>query len=311
MEQITKKFQLPIRDRLIYQTMVETGQPIIIDDTHTQPDAITPATKELRAYVCIPISWQGDIVGFLDLLSTTPNFFKQEHVQWLQTFASQAAIAIQNARLHQQAQEIAASVERERIAQDLHDAVSQTLFSANIIADSLPRIWEKDYEKGKKYTTQLSQLTRRAKAEMRELLAELRPNSLTDVNLDELLRQLANTFTIKTQIEVVLDLETGIRLPEDIQIVFYRVTQEALSNIAKHADATQVNILTFRQPNWIDLYISDNGKGFAQSNPPTPGHFGIGVMRERAKSINAELTIHSRVGEGSRIRLSWSEIAKY
>ena len=76
-----------------------------------------------------------------------------------------------------------------------------------------------------------------------------------------MLRQLANTFTIKTQIEVVLDLETGIRLPEDIQIVFYRVTQEALSNIAKHADATQVNILTFRQPDWIDLHISDNGKG--------------------------------------------------
>ena len=132
--------------------------------------------------------------------------------------------------------------ERQRLAQNLHDAVNQSLFSAGLIAEVLPRLWERDPVEARQSLEDLRRLTRGALAEMRELLAELRPSVLTDSSLGDLLRQLANAFTGRTNIPVSLNIAGEHVLPAEIQVALYRICQEAFNNIAKHAGASRVEI---------------------------------------------------------------------
>ena len=130
--------------------------------------------------------------------------FDQADLDLLVAFADQAAIAIENARLYEEAQQVAASQERSRLARDLHDAVTQTLFSASLIAEVLPALWENDPAEGRQLLGELRQLTRGALAEMRTLLLELRPAALVEANLGDLLRQLAESVSGRTGIPVAV-----------------------------------------------------------------------------------------------------------
>src|SRR5262249_34864951 len=145
---------------------------------------------------------------------------------------------------------------------DLHDSVTQTLFSANVLAEALPRVWALDPEKGTAYLHDLHQLTRGAMAEMRSLLVELRPESLTRTELGVLLKQLCDVFTGRTQIEVERTINQAAILTADVQIAFYRVAQEALNNIAKHAQAQHVSIDVHYASDLVVMRIKDDGCGF-------------------------------------------------
>ena len=148
-----------------------------------------------------------------------------------------------------QARALAALQERQRLAQNLHDAVNQSLFSAGLIAEVLPRLWDRDPVEARQSLEDLRRLTRGAMAEMRELLAELRPSVLTDSSLGDLLRQLANAFTGRTNVPASVTIDGEHVLPARIQVALYRICQEALNNIAKHAEASRVAIdLRLRQP---------------------------------------------------------------
>ena len=156
--------------------------------------------------------------------------------------ANLAALAIENAQLYERAQELAVVEERQRLARDLHDAVTQTLFSASLIAEVLPALWESDQHEGRELLKKLWQLSRGALAEMRALLLELRPAALVESRLDDLLRQLGEAFTGRTDVPVKVTVEGECRLPADVHIALYRIAQEALNNVAKHAQASQVNV---------------------------------------------------------------------
>jgi signal transduction histidine kinase len=217
-------------------------------------------------------------------------------------FAIQAGIAIQNARLFKQAQTIAALEERNKLARDLHDSVTQTLFAANSIAEALPQLIQMNSTKVNGYIQDLHQLTRGAMAEMRSLLVELRPEALIHTELNILLSQLCDVFTGKTQIEVERQLTKKMMLPAERQVVFYRVAQEALNNIAKHAEASQVKINLSRTEEAIELRVCDNGRGF-DAKQVSAEHFGLKIMHERATEIGANLDIHSKPGHGTEIIL--------
>ena len=135
----------------------------------------------------------------------------------------------------QQLKEKTAEEERIRLARDLHDAVSQTLFSTSLIAEVLPRLWERNKEEGLKKLEEVRQLTRGALAEMRTLLFELRPAALADAELSDLLRQLAESVIGRARVPVTLEVEGTCAIPPDVKIAFYRIAQEALNNIAKHS----------------------------------------------------------------------------
>jgi len=206
----------------------------------------------------------------------------------------------------QQMKETAAAEERTRLARDLHDAVSQTLFSASMIADVLPKIWEKNQDEGKRRLEEVRQLTRGALAEMRTLLFELRPAALADAELGYLLRQLSESITGRTRIPVTVTVDGICNPPAEVKIALYRIAQEALNNVGKHSGATQSRIYMVCTADSITLNVSDNGKGF-ETDSVKPESLGMGIMRERAKKIGANVTIESKRGEGSNVTVLWEK----
>jgi PAS domain S-box-containing protein len=193
--------------------------------------------------------------------------------------------------------------ERSRLARDLHDAVTQTLFSASLIAEVLPDLWEINPDEGQKRLEELRQLTRGALAEMRTLLVELRPNSLVQIPLPDLLRQLCESLIGRTRLPIHFIASGQGKIPPDVQVAFYRITQEALNNIIKHAKATKV-VVTLQMGNSIRLVIVDDGCGFDLAKV-TANHMGLKIMCERTESIGAHCAIYSQPGEGTQITITW------
>lgn len=207
-------------------------------------------------------------------------------------------------QVHQQAQKLAALRERERLARDLHDAVSQTLFSASVMAETLLFQHKEKPDQIAPGLEQIYTLTQTALAEMRVLLLELRPETLIRANLSTLMEQLGNIMSTRANVEVVVEAEDDTVLPQDVHLTFYRIAQEAINNITRHARATWVRIALSREDNCVELVIEDNGKGFLLDHIP-PGHFGLLNMQERADKIGAELIIESTSDEGTCISLVW------
>ncbi len=206
----------------------------------------------------------------------------------------------------EQARREAALAERGRLARELHDAVTQTLFSASIIADVLPTIWEKDQIAARARLQELRQLTRGALAEMRSLLIELRPAALVTADLGDLLRQLAEAVIGRARLPVVVRADHPLSdLPPDVKIALYRITQEALNNIVKHAAASQAAIDLRAEGGRLVLRVSDDGCGFDASSPQEGAHFGLATMQERAASIGAAFDVDSIPGQGTTIIVTW------
>jgi signal transduction histidine kinase len=215
-------------------------------------------------------------------------------------------MAIKNARLYEQAQQVATLEERQRLARDLHDAVPQTLFSSALIAEVVPELWEIDPTEGRQRLAELRRLTRGALAEMRSLLVELRPGALTEIPLADLLRQLAEATAGRTLLDVDVSIQ-GERmdsLPPDVHVALYRIAQEALNNVVKHAHAERATVLLQHQCPGLLMLIEDQGRGFEPSRMPA-GHLGMGIMRERAHSVGARLNLISAPGRGTRISVEW------
>ncbi len=210
-----------------------------------------------------------------------------------------------NERLREKAAQDAVTAERTRLARDLHDAVTQTLFSTTLIADVLPDIWALNPDEGKRRLEEIRQLTRGALAEMRTLLVELRPNALVEVPLPTLLRQLTEALSGRSRISIQLSAEGERKLPADVQVGLYRLAQEALNNIVKHAKASQAVVTLRSNDEMLRLTIADNGVGF-DPTAVTADHLGLKIMRERAEAIGAKFTIYSEPGEGTQVSVIWS-----
>ncbi len=194
--------------------------------------------------------------------------------------------------------------ERTRLARELHDAVTQSLFSASIMAELLPQVWERDPAAGRRHLEDVRRLSRSALAEMRSLLVELRPSALTESKLSELLKQLSNASASRLGIEIDVVAEEQTRLPADVQVVFYRIAQEALHNVAKHSRATEASIQLSTRPDGAMMLVHDNGVGF-DPRAVAGTSFGLRIMRERSAEIGAELEIDSQVDSGTDILLTW------
>jgi PAS domain S-box-containing protein len=260
--------------------------------------------EHYRAYLAVPLLIEDHIYGALVLYYSEPRAFSEEDRGLGMALGGQVALAIENARLRDQVEEAAVAAERHRLARDLHDAVSQTLFSASIIADVLPRLWEMNPDEAMRRLNELRELTRGALAEMRMLLVELRPTALVESNFSELLHHLTTAFTGKTRVPVELDISGQGKFPPDVQVALYRIAQEALNNIVKHAQPTHVYVSMHIRADQAILRIQDDGQGFNPDAVPA-GHFGIGNMRERASGAGIRLRIESTLGEGAQIEAVW------
>ncbi len=259
----------------------------------------------MRSCLFVPLRSKEVVVGALHLVDERPDHFTAADSNLIIALASAAAIAVENAMLYKQAQTLAALEERQRLAWELHDGVNQSLFSAGLIAEILPRLWQLDPEEGRQSLEDLRWLIRGAVAEMREVLTELRPVESDDLALDVRLRQLGNIFSGRTGIPVVLDLTGEAELPVEVQTALYRLCREALSNTAKHAGASQVAIKMKNENGAIELCIRDDGSGFDVVRAQA-GHHGLQLMQERAKAIGAGISIASEPQHGTEIFIRWA-----
>jgi len=310
---------------------LEERKPVVITDISGIKNKLKTEGKEINktpekclldwlenncdGIIAVPLICNDENYGVIALYMKKDNEKKKkgitkEEIDLAMTFADQAALAIDNARLRKQAADIAVAAERNRLARDLHDAVTQTLFSASLIAEVLPRIWDKNREEGQKRLEELRQLTRGALAEMRTLLFELRPATLVEAELQDLLKQLSEAITGRARIPVRLIVSGYAKLPTEVKIAFYRIAQEALNNIAKHSGASEASLELRMEMDEkkgtisAGMTVKDNGRGFDPGKLKS-GRFGLGIMRERAEAIGAKLNMKSKPGSGTTIEIEW------
>ncbi len=275
----------------------------------------TMQAAENQILVLAPIQIQERLVGILGL-----EFINIEHrlpevlSAFLERICFDIALLEDRSRMAEQSRALVAADERSRLARDLHDSVTQVLFAANLIAEVLPQVWRRNPEKGLKNLEELRHLMRGALAEMRTMLLELRPSGVIKTPLGELLVQLTEAVTSRSGLTFQLFIEHLPALPEDVHIGFYRIAQEALNNVIKHANAKQVSVSLSATPmtpeingTWngeVILVIRDDGDGFVIQKEKTK-RMGLSIMNERAIAIHATLSVESQLGKGTTVRLSW------
>jgi two-component system nitrate/nitrite sensor histidine kinase NarX len=307
--------RFPLEEAGVNRQVIRQREPLVIADIRgdtpparlfrqTAGDELEALFGYVRSWLGVPLMVKGEVLGMLTLDHSQPGFFVAHRADLVQTFANQVAVALENARLYAQAEQSAAAAERSRLARDLHDAVTQTLFSSSLIAEVLPRLWERDPDEGRRRLSELRELTRGALAEMRTLLMELRPSALAEAGLADLLRQLAESITGRARVPVTLAVEGECKLEAGVKVALYRIAQEALNNVAKHAGATAATLRLSCQPEGVRLCVADDGLGFDPESLP-PDSLGLGIMRERAETIGAALTIESQPGAGTEITVLW------
>lgn len=279
----------------------EVSQPVAI----TRPLNGDEAGPTYCAQLAVSLKVKEELYGGLVLYYIEPRKFSAEEIDLAMAFGDQAVLAIENARLRAQAARTAVAAERNRIARDLHDSVTQTLFSATLIAEVLPKLVQRDPGEGVRQLEELRQLTRGALAEMRTLLLELRPATLTEVGIEELLRQLVEAARGRARVPIDMQLDCHAPLPPDVKVAFYYVAQEALNNVAKHARAQAVEVRMQTRADFAQLTVKDNGLGF-DVPAVTPEHLGLAIMRERTESIGGALDIISSPGAGTVVTLRWN-----
>ena len=312
--------QIHLTDPKALKELFNEHRPIRIADAWSdepQPSSLRLLLAEgaavllegMQSWMWVPLAVRGRVIGGVGVAHQKRNFFTSHHADLALSVANQAAITMINAELYGHAQELAVLEERQRLARNLHDAVNQSLFSAGLIAEVLPRLWDQDQAEARHSLEDLRKLTRGAMAEMRALLAELRPSTLTDAELGDLLRLLSNSFIGRTNIPATLTVKGQGVLPAEVQVAIYRLCQEALNNVAKHAEASSVEIVLKQDESSVELNIRDNGKGFDPEQIES-GHYGLSMMHERAEAVGVQLSIISQPGKGTELTIHWKDIIK-
>jgi signal transduction histidine kinase/streptogramin lyase len=294
--------------------VADTGESLVIPDVSQDPRYVWMRGSRTRSELTVPVMVKGQVIGVLDVQSDRPNAFDETDLAVLQSLAHQVGAAVENVQLYEQGQRAAVMEERSRLARDLHDAVTQTLFSASLIAEAVPASWEMDQQEGRQLLRELQQLTRGALAEMRTLLLELRPSALIETGLSDLLHQLGEAAAGRAGVPVSVAVSGDCFVPPDVHVVLYRIAQEALNNVVKHARASEVHLslhctaVPDGGERRVELEVRDDGRGFDPEGV-APDHLGLGIMRERAETIGAQLQIETATGSGTCVSLSWLEVA--
>jgi len=259
-----------------------------------------PAT--LHSWMGVPLMAKDRAIGLLTLSHSQPRYYKRQHANLVRALANQAAVALENARLYGQAQELATLQERQRLARELHDSVAQALYSIALGARTARTLLDRDPSKLAEPLDYVLELAQAGQAEMRALIFELRPESLEIEGLVTALKKQTEAVQARYGLKVVTELGKEPVLPFTVKEALYRIAQEALHNSVKHAHATTMELRLRTNAPGIMLEVIDNGVGF---NPEQsfPGHLGVQSMRERVTHLGGALQITSAPGQGTQIRV--------
>lgn len=251
----------------------------------------------------MPITASGRVLGLLNLESPQLGDFDHEDVALLETVADVLAGALDNARLSRRSQAAAVLEERNRLARELHDSVTQQLFSMTLTAQAARAHLEKNPQRAAQQLERLQETATAALAEMRALIFQLRPPALRDQGLVAALQQHAAMLAHRESLRIELNVTGDERMARGIEQPLYRIVQEALNNVIKHAQADQVSVGLEFGVDRVRLRVRDDGQGFDPDAPPSPSgrHLGVISMRERAAEIGGTMEILSSIGGGTEV----------
>ncbi len=296
----------PPRGHGILGLIIRENQSFRIDDiaTDRRRHGFPANHPVMHAFLGVPVAIHGRTIGNL-YLADKPGGFTEADQQIVETFAAHAAIAMENARLHEQVERLAIVEERERIGRDLHDGVIQSIYAVGLSLEDVPEIMEEEPGEARRRVERAIESLDQTIRDIRNFIFGLRPQLLDGVGYVEGVAALADEFRVNTMVDVELRArpDVALLLDEGQSLELLSITREALSNIARHAKATRA-IIAVRPSDdgsGVVIEIIDNGIGFDPAAPRGLSHQGLRNMRSRASSIDATLTIESQPDAGTRI----------
>ncbi len=283
---------------------LSTRQPVALSEPETPAADIGPP---YRALLVVPLLIkEGEGYGSLALYFNDPRSFGREEIELAETLGSQAALAIENARLQQRVKQAAIMRERSRLARELHDSVTQALYSLTLLTEG----WRRKVEAGQleqvaDYLAEAGQIAYQGLKEMRLLIHELRPPVLAQEGLVGALQRRLDAVEGRAGVEVRLLVDEGLEtLPDRLEEGLYRIAQESLNNALKHAGAGQVTVRLGRVDDRLEMAIIDNGRGCSPEKVAGQGGLGLDSMRQRAGQLGGKLSFTSAPGQGTTVRVS-------
>ena len=276
--------------------VITSGKPL-----HVPVDA---ALGHSEPGALLPLLVRGQAVGVLVIIGPQGSAFGERYLALFESIADQLGVAVENARLYERVEQAAIAAERSRLARDLHDSVTQSIYSMTLFAEAARRLTvSKDQESVEEYLSQLCETSQQALKEMRLLVYELRPSALEEEGLLEVLRQRLDTVERRAGVEAQLSVEGQLDLPKKIEVGLYRIAQEALNNSLKHAAATAVTVRLQIEGNLLTMEIADDGRGFEVDVVADTGGIGLSSMQERAEKLNGDLRIVSIPEKGTKVQV--------
>ncbi len=278
-----------------------------IRQLHLADPRYTPVHPFLRevgwdTIVCIPLIYRGESLGVFTVYCPPGPPPAEGEIAFFSAIADQAAVAVENARLLVAAQEKAALEERQRLARELHDSVSQGLYGITLGAQTARTFMESDCTHARESLDYVLSLAKATHTEMRSLIFALRPESLASEGIVEALNRRAAAISARHELQVETHLCTEPELPLEVKEALYRIAQESLHNVVKHASARSCQLYLHQYQGTIVLEVCDDGVGFDPSSQ-FPGHLGLHSMRERAMHLGGTLELASIPGKETRVRV--------
>ena len=290
--------------------IIQTRQPFLLN-THVAEEAARlgqptlPGTITPKSWLGVPILDGNQVTGILSVQNVYhENAFTDADVGLLQTFAASMSIALENARLYEQARQLAILEERQRLGRELHDSVTQSLYGISLYAQAATgRIGAGQIDQAVQHLDDIQNTAQESLADMRLLIYELRPPILDKEGLVSALQNRLSSVENRANIKSSIQSNLTSRLPPAVEEGLYQIAREALNNIIKHAHARNVLIRIQQEPRSMLMEVSDDGIGFDPENACREGCLGLVNMQERARSQGWQLGIESSPGNGTRIRV--------
>jgi signal transduction histidine kinase len=289
--------------------MLEETTPFRTEDLHADPRFRgwwPRGHPDMRSFLGVPITSPDGVIGSFYLTHKEgADNFSDEDQELIELLASHAAIAITNAHLYERSRELSILEERNRLALELHDAVSQKLFSLVLTAESAETLLERDGAGAKAQVERLKTLSREALEELRSLIMELRPPALDRDGLCGALRKHVEVLGRLHAVEIELRIDDAVSAGDDERDrEVLRIAQEALHNALRHAGAGHVEIRLSSDDGRLALEVRDDGVGFQPDDPELRSRrLGLTSMEERAGRLGGRLMIHSAPGAGTDVKL--------
>ncbi len=290
------------RDHDLSEWVVNHNEPLVVQDLSNE---MTEENETLPhyAYVGVPVRLKKKMLGVLSVIRSIKKQFTTEEVALLGSIADQIGVAIENARLYEQAEQMAVIEERSRLARDLHDSVTQSLYSVILFAEAAKRLSDKGkLDETKDYLIDLKENAQQALKELRLMVYELRSPTLENEGLIGALQHRLNTVEERAGVKTELQVEGTIDLEESVEEALYRIVQEALNNSLKHAAASAVEIKLSQSSGHFELCVSDNGQGFDPDLAVDSGGIGMFSMRERIEKLGGSFEVISNPDSGTSIQ---------